>query len=115
MNQDHGSASYSRKRIDLPPPRSLTTRLVPVEVDLNQQIFDVCSCFNNGVHQRGGLRQLCAKNGRAAIPIGCPLKPKVDALTRSPSSARARSVGGMSIPSRFGLRTLSHGLVLPVP
>ena len=37
MNQDHGSASYSRKRIDLPPPRSLTTRLVPVEVDLKQQ------------------------------------------------------------------------------
>src|SRR5260370_37528386 len=43
MNQDHRSASSSRQRIDHPHPEGLTTRLVPVEVDLKPQIFDVCS------------------------------------------------------------------------
>jgi malonate-semialdehyde dehydrogenase (acetylating) / methylmalonate-semialdehyde dehydrogenase len=43
MKQDHRSASSSRQRIDHPHPEGLTTRLVPVEVDLKQQIFDVCS------------------------------------------------------------------------
>jgi hypothetical protein len=44
-------------------PEGLTTRLVPVEVDLKQQIFDVCSSLNNGHSPKGRLRQLCAKLG----------------------------------------------------
>jgi hypothetical protein len=43
-----------------PHPEGLTTRLVPVEVDLKQQIFDVCSSLNNGHSPKGRLRQLCA-------------------------------------------------------
>jgi len=60
MNQGHRSASSSRQRIDHPHPESLTTRLIPVEVDLKQQIFDVCSSLNNGHSPKGRLRQLCA-------------------------------------------------------
>jgi hypothetical protein len=59
-NQDHRSASSSRQRIDHPHPEGLTTRLVPVEVDLKQQIFDVCSSLNNGHSPKGRLRQHCA-------------------------------------------------------
>ncbi|SHG42694.1 hypothetical protein SAMN05444169_2408 [Bradyrhizobium erythrophlei] len=62
MNESHRSASSSRQRIDH-PPESLTTRLVPVEVDLKQQIFDVCSSLNNGHSPKGRLRQLCAITG----------------------------------------------------
>jgi len=61
MKQDHRSASSSRQRIDQPPTEGLTTRLVPVEVDLKQQIFDVCSSLNDGHSPKGRLRQLCAK------------------------------------------------------
>src|SRR3984893_11676486 len=60
MNQGHRSASSSRQRIDHPHPESLTTRLIPVEVDLKQQIFDVCSSLNNGHSPKGRVRQLCA-------------------------------------------------------
>jgi hypothetical protein len=38
----------------------MTTRLVPVEVDRKQQIFDVCPSLNNGHSPKGRLRQLCA-------------------------------------------------------
>jgi hypothetical protein len=41
-----------------PHPESLTTRLIPVEVDLKQQIFDVSSSLNNGHSPKGRLRQL---------------------------------------------------------
>jgi hypothetical protein len=46
-----------------PHPESLTTRLVPVVVDLKHQIFDVCSSLNNGHSPKGRLRQLCAISG----------------------------------------------------
>src|SRR5258707_11869256 len=59
-NEAHRSASSSRQRIDHPHPEGLTTRLVPVEVDLKPQIFDVCSSLNNGHSPKGRLRQLFA-------------------------------------------------------
>jgi hypothetical protein len=43
-----------------PHPEGLTTRLVPVDVDLKQQIFDVCSSLNNGHSPKGRYRRLCA-------------------------------------------------------
>src|SRR6202043_2672399 len=49
------------RELTTPHPEGLTTRLVPVEVDLKQQIFDVCSSLNNGHSPKGRLRQLCAK------------------------------------------------------
>src|ERR1700681_20559 len=49
------------RELTTPHPEGLTTRLVPVEVDLKQQIFDVCSSLNNGPSPKGRLRQLCAK------------------------------------------------------
>ena len=45
----------------------MTTRLVPVEVDLKQQIFDVCSSPNNGHSPKGRLRQLCAMCGHQRV------------------------------------------------
>src|SRR3984893_9435923 len=48
------------RELTTPHPESLTTRLVPVEVDLKQQIFNVCSSLNNGPSPKGRLRQLCA-------------------------------------------------------
>ncbi len=49
------------RELTTPHPEGLTTRLVPVEVDLKQQIFDVCSSPNNGRSPKGRLRQLCAQ------------------------------------------------------
>src|ERR1700738_1650218 len=54
------------RELTTPHPESLTTRLVPVEVDVKRQIFDVCSSLNNGPSPKGRLRQLCAKDGSAA-------------------------------------------------
>src|ERR1700676_2369794 len=51
------------RELTTPHPEGLTTRLVPVEVDLKQQIFDVCSSLNNGHSPKGRLRQLCATCG----------------------------------------------------
>jgi hypothetical protein len=68
-NQAHRSASSSRQRIDR--PEGLTTRLVPVEVDLKQQIFDVCSSLNKGHSPKGRLRQLCAITG-SCDPFSSP-------------------------------------------
>jgi len=53
-NQAHRSASSSRQRIDHPPPEGLTTRLVPVEVDLTQQILMSALPSTTDIHQRGG-------------------------------------------------------------
>src|SRR5260221_8425045 len=51
------------RELTTPHPEGLTTRLVPVEVDLTQQIFDVCSSLNNGHSPKGRVRQLCAIRG----------------------------------------------------
>src|ERR1700730_6989213 len=51
------------RELTTPHPEGLTTRLVLVEVDLKQQIFDVCSSLNNGHAPKGRLRQLCALCG----------------------------------------------------
>src|SRR6266850_3984484 len=48
------------RELTTPHPEGLTTRLVPVEVDLKQRIFDICSSLNNGHSPKGRLRQLCA-------------------------------------------------------
>src|SRR6266850_364999 len=45
------------KELTTPHPESLTTRLVPVEVDLKQQIFDVCSS-----------PRLCCKSRKSSDP-----------------------------------------------
>jgi hypothetical protein len=43
-----------------PHPEGLTTRLVPVEVDLKQQIFDVCSSLAGSTGRRNtGVKSLC--------------------------------------------------------
>ena len=42
------------RELTTPHPESLTTRPVPVEVDLKEQIFDVCSSLNNGHSPKGG-------------------------------------------------------------
>ena len=60
VNEDHRSASSSRQRIDHPHPEGLTTRLVPVEVDLKQQIFDVRSSLAGSTGRRNtGVKSLC--------------------------------------------------------
>jgi hypothetical protein len=67
MNQAHRSASSSRQRIDHPHPEGLTTRLVPVEVDLKQQIFDVCSSLQQRTFTKGAVTSaLC--QGRTHAP-----------------------------------------------
>jgi len=38
-----------------PHPEGLTTRLVPVEVDLKQQIFDVCSSLQQRTFTKGAV------------------------------------------------------------
>src|ERR1700686_5204802 len=60
-NQAHRSAPLRARELTTPRPEGLTARLVPVEVDLKPQIFDVCSSLNNGHSPKGRLRQLCAK------------------------------------------------------
>src|SRR6266850_1697856 len=76
MPRDHfvtGKASphpLRARELTTPHPEGLTTRLVPVEVDLKQQIFDVCSSLNNGHSPKGRLRQLCA-NGRHPTRRNC--------------------------------------------
>src|SRR3984893_15724186 len=54
------------RELTTPHPEGLTRRLVPVEVDLKQQIFDVCSSLNNGHSPKGRLRQLCARRRHCA-------------------------------------------------
>src|ERR1700688_2835383 len=55
-----GPRPLRARELTTPHPEGPTTRLVPVEVDLKQQIFDVCSSLNNGHSPKGRLRQLCA-------------------------------------------------------
>ena len=59
------------RELTTPHPEGLTTRLVPVEVDLKQQIFDVCSSLNNGHSPKGRLRQLCANARSRCAPARC--------------------------------------------
>ena len=59
------------RELTAPDPEGLTTRLVPVEVDLKQQIFNVCSSLNNGPSPKGRLRQLCAKAQSRCAPARC--------------------------------------------
>src|ERR1700730_9598486 len=87
-NQAHRSASYSRQRIDHPHPEGLTTRLVPVEVDFRQQIFDVCSSLNNGRSPKGRLRQLWPSRPGEFHPE--PLTDPDLTLSRHPARATAR-------------------------
>jgi hypothetical protein len=61
MNHSTGPHPLRARELTTPRPEGLTARLVPVEVDLKPQIFDVCSSLNNGHSPKGRLRQLCAK------------------------------------------------------
>jgi hypothetical protein len=68
VNQDHRSASSSRQRIDHPHLEGLTTRLVPVEVDLKQQIFDVCSSPQQRTFTKGAVTSaLCHEQTSSAL------------------------------------------------
>src|ERR1700676_5367727 len=61
------------RELTTPHPEGLTTRLVPVEVDLKQQIFDVCSSLNNGHSPKGRLRQLLLRVSDAGRSQRCGL------------------------------------------
>ena len=63
MKEATGPHPLRARELTTPHPEGLTTRLVPVEVDLKQQIFDVCSSLNNGHSPKGRVRQLCATSG----------------------------------------------------
>src|ERR1700730_16841599 len=81
------------RELTTPHPESLTTRLVPVEVDLKQQIFDVCSSLNNGHSPKGQLRQLCAMSGSQPI------------YSITSSAVKSNSVG-ISTPSALAVLRL---------
>ena len=72
------------RELTTPHPEGLTTRLVPVEVDLKQQIFDVCSSLNNGHHQRAVTSALCQNRKWSVIRSRCitPLIRKANQLQR---------------------------------
>src|SRR6202165_2947143 len=83
------------RELTTPHPESLTTRLVPVEVDLKQQIFDVCSSLNSGHSPKGRLRQLRA-NRRHESPSHCdPAMPST--TTGSALTVDTTSVVGTAI------------------
>jgi hypothetical protein len=67
MNQDHRSASSSRQRIDHPHPEGLTTRLGPVEVDLKQQIFDVCSSPQQRTFTKGSVTSALCQHATSNV------------------------------------------------
>src|SRR6202043_3211317 len=51
-------------------PESLTTRLVPVEVDLKQQIFDVCSSLQRTFTKGAVTSALCQQRNEHFTKIG---------------------------------------------